>query len=297
MASGNELATSGGQAPRLAILFWWYKEPEICAGRLRLLRRLNPDLQIYGLYGGPILQGRDASPLASLLDDDWAFEEDRSPEWKWHHGDVMLGAWYRERGTHLAWDVVAIMQWDLLALAPLRRFFGNVARDQIYLPGLRPLEEVEDCWWWARPHTPQRDELSRFRAMMAARYGFNGPYLACQFVMGLLPRRFLEEFVRNPEPELGFLEYKLPAFASHMGLRFLELPRLEVVWPMDLHTKGRVLLTAAKREIDDAVIANECLKPGGARLFHPVSRPFPFSRQGLAAWTARVLARSALGRI
>jgi hypothetical protein len=283
------------ETPRLAILFWWYKEPEICADRLRLLRRLNPDLPIYGLYGGPPQSGNVSTCMPSLLDDDWAYAEDRSAEWKWHHGDLMLSAWYRERGMKLAWDTLVIMQWDMLALAPLRRIFGNVARDEIFLPGLRAIEEVGPHWWWTRPGTPQHDEFMRFREMMAARYGFKGPYLACQFVTGIMPRGFMEGYVSNPEPELGFLEYKMPAFASCMGLKLLKYPGFDVVWPMDINSKDRVTLTAAKREVGDALIASECLKPTGARLFHPVSRHFPSSRLGFTAWMARTLAHRALG--
>jgi hypothetical protein len=37
----------------LAILFWFYKEPEICRNRLKLLKVKNPNTQIFGLYGGP----------------------------------------------------------------------------------------------------------------------------------------------------------------------------------------------------------------------------------------------------
>jgi len=34
---------------KLAILFWFYKEPEICQNRLELLRQNNPTISIYGL--------------------------------------------------------------------------------------------------------------------------------------------------------------------------------------------------------------------------------------------------------
>ena len=37
---------------KLAILFWFYKEPEICKNRLELLKKYNSDLKIFGLYGG-----------------------------------------------------------------------------------------------------------------------------------------------------------------------------------------------------------------------------------------------------
>ena len=38
--------------PRLAILFWYYKDPELCADRVADLRKLNPGTPIHGLFGG-----------------------------------------------------------------------------------------------------------------------------------------------------------------------------------------------------------------------------------------------------
>lgn len=37
---------------KLAILFWFYKEPQICKNHLELIRRYNATTPIYGLYGG-----------------------------------------------------------------------------------------------------------------------------------------------------------------------------------------------------------------------------------------------------
>jgi len=39
---------------KLAVLFWFYKEPEICHNRLEILRQHNPTVPIYGLYGGDL---------------------------------------------------------------------------------------------------------------------------------------------------------------------------------------------------------------------------------------------------
>lgn len=38
--------------PRLAILFWYYKQPEVCLDRANLLRRLNPGVP-YPLHRKP----------------------------------------------------------------------------------------------------------------------------------------------------------------------------------------------------------------------------------------------------
>ena len=43
----------------LAILFWFYKEPEICLNRLKILKKYNPDLKIFGLFGGDIKEEKN----------------------------------------------------------------------------------------------------------------------------------------------------------------------------------------------------------------------------------------------
>ncbi|MBT9611982.1 MAG: hypothetical protein IV108_01800, partial [Burkholderiales bacterium] len=129
---------------QLTILFWYYKEPAICANRLQLLRRLNPGVRIYGLYGGEISHFAEYdATLKPWLDDNWAFPEDKDTEWKWRHGDLMISAWHRSRGHTLPWETLVIMQWDMIALAPIPRIFGPMQNGTLYLPGLRPMTQLE----------------------------------------------------------------------------------------------------------------------------------------------------------
>src|SRR3989344_1974126 len=75
--------------PHLAVLFWFYKEPGVCANRLELLRRTNPGLKIYGLYGGPQKRaGLFRKKLGNHLDDFYA-SPFRSSDWKWINGTAM----------------------------------------------------------------------------------------------------------------------------------------------------------------------------------------------------------------
>jgi hypothetical protein len=262
--------------PKLAILFWHYKEPEICVNRLQGLRRLNPDIPIFGLFGGnPDQFSFYETLLGKLLDDHWCFKSDHDSEWKWRHGDLVLNAWHRDKGCQLTWDTLIIMQWDMLAIAPVSQIFSPLNKDEIYLPGLRPIDELEHHWWWTKPNTPQGDEYARFKLLLRDQHSFSGPYQACQFITAALPRSFMDKYAQIKIPELGFLEYKLSAYAHLFDTPFRQLPQLQVTWPENWNKTPRVTLTAAKREIRDIDIVCERLTPGGARLFHPVSRTFP----------------------
>lgn len=284
--------------PNLAILFWYYKEPDICLERVRLLRRLNPDMPIFGLYGGePAEFGDFERRLVPWLDDNWAFHDNRDGEWKWRHGDRMISLWHLEHGQRLDWDTLIIMQWDMLALAPVQHIFKPLYRNEIYLPGLRPLDEIESRFYWTRPDTEVYDDYLQFKAWLVQHYGYNGPQQACQFLTAALPRSFLDSYAVMPRPELGFLEYKLPAYATVFGTPIRDFPDLRVSW-FGAHPPGRrCVLTTAKLDIPAATIAGEALTPGGARLFHPVSAHFPASQSGLGLWLALEACAGLLRRV
>lgn len=88
---------------KIAILFWFYKEPQVCENRLKILRKYNPDTPIYGLYGGDSKdENIHRSILNKYLDDFYVFNKKRDTNWKWLHGDLMITDWYRERGVKLS---------------------------------------------------------------------------------------------------------------------------------------------------------------------------------------------------
>lgn len=272
-------------APRFAILFWYYKQPEVCRDRARLLRRLNPGTLILGLYGGEPGAFPDfGKSLKGLLSDNWLYPGEQNGDWKWRHGDRMICEWFEHRGRSFDWDTLVIMQWDMLALAPVCELFGKLRPDELYLPGLRPLEEMESRWWWTRPGTEVHDEYLTFRQWIATRTGYTGTFQACQFVTAALPRAFLERYTIIDKPELGFLEYKIPAYAAAWGFAARDLPHLPTAWVGDPPAARRITLTAAKTDISTETLALELLKPGGARLFHPFCCRFPSHRSGMLAW-------------
>ena len=102
------------EKPNIAVVFWFYKEPEICINRLKLIKKYNPKIKIFGLFGGN--QNEESlynEKLGGYLDDFYTHPSANS-DWKWIHGDLMLLDWYKDRGQKLKWDSVVIVQWDML---------------------------------------------------------------------------------------------------------------------------------------------------------------------------------------
>jgi hypothetical protein len=284
---------------QMAVLFWCYKEPEICRERLALLRRYNPGLPVYVLYGG---EPHDApefeKKLQGLHDDFWIFdmkaaasgvsnaahEPEGGKRWKWYHGDLLLLEWYLRRGAGLQWDTVFVMQWDMLVFAPLKQIVPGLRRDEIYFSGLRPVAEIEDQWDWTSPafYPEFRADYLAFLDHLGKDHGYSAAPLACLAIIMVLPRVFFEKFAAIPQPALGFIEYKLPTYARLFEIPFWNKIHHKVWWDGHEPYSWRVTLCAVQVEIKPITMALGRLLPGGCKIFHPYTRQIPDTALGWA---------------
>ena len=267
------------------MLFWFYRDLPVCRNRLDLLRSNNPDLAVFGLYGGdPDDAPRFRAALEPHLDDFWAFDGPVAAKWKWLHGDLMLAAWYEARGRNLVWDHVFVAQWDLLVLRPLRDLLPPLAPDEALLSAVRPVAALGDKWVWSNG-----GHEASYRACIAgieARFGPVEPQ-SCVFVIAGLPRRLLAAYADLPDPETGYLEYRLPTLATAIGLRLVESEQFAAWRPADVAagapTRRQRFLNGSRRSIRFPTVMAELARPSGARLFHPYHGLFPMS----PAWAVR----------
>jgi hypothetical protein len=270
---------------KLAVLFWFYADFELCRERLALLRAFNPETPIYGLYGGPLEQAAEArGAVGDQLDDFYAFPEPRTPQWKWLHGDRLVAAWARDRGGELAWDTVVLVQWDMLVLAPLEQLFGGLGSGEAVFSGLRPAAEIASWWGWLKGEDPdKRAEAEAFRELLHGEYGYDGELWCCLFIVIALPRALLQRYAAAGPPEPGFLEYKLPTLARVFGTPATD-GGFRPWWGADPATRDAPpparVLNAVGEEVALATILGELARAAGARVFHPYRGRFP-------AWLAR----------
>jgi hypothetical protein len=283
---------------KLAILFWFYKEPEICENRLEILRESNPTALIYGLYGGDLIfADQYKSILGKYLDDFYTFSENKDSYWKWIQGDLMITHWYRERGKNLLWDTIIIVQWDMLVFGAIEQLFSMLRQDQILLSGLRPIAEVENDWQWVSPKVPAlRQNYLEFLEHVRKIYNYDQKPLGCLFIVIGLPRIFLEQYSEVEEAELGFLEYRIPIYAQIFMTPFCENHPFQAWWvdvdpafwaknPIKRAWNSFYLkfnpnpLNPAKREISLIPIHYHLNNSAGARIFHPYEQLFPMTRR------------------
>jgi hypothetical protein len=270
---------------QLAILFWFYRDVAVCRNRLRLLRHRNPGVPIFGLYGGPL---EDVAAFedgtGGLLDDFWSFPVPADRQWKWRHGDMVLAQWFTDRGANLAWDSVFVAQWDLVVVSSLAKLVPDLAKGDMLISGLRSVREVESWWRWT--NGPERREYDEFLAHVAARYGPVGEPKCCQFIGLVAPRDFLARYAQIDQPELGFLEYKVPIYAEVFGMRLVPDRCFRPWWPEDPSTtevRRRVSLVHAwPTPVRLPVMLSEALRPGGRRVFHPYHGIYPHDVSSVA---------------
>jgi hypothetical protein len=269
---------------KLAILFWFYKEPQICKNRLQLLRRYNPNTPIYGLYGGDIKDiDTYKSVLSEYLDDFYAFTQNKDSNWKWLLGDLLITDWYSQRGQSLSWDTIVIVQWDMLVFGAVDQIFSMLVQDQILLSGLVPIKEVEEEWSWTSSKKPERRKLYlEFLDYVRNKYLYNREPFCCGFIVVCLPRKFMEKYSEIEQPELGFLEYKVPIYAQIFEVPFCTNHPFQLTWKDPSSAKNRKILNAERYDINLTTMVQSLIDSKGARIFHPYRKIFPTSKkQGL----------------
>lgn len=254
---------------KLAILFWFYKNPRICKNRLQLLKKHNPHLSIFGLYGGDVKKaGWYEKRFKNYLDDFYAspFTDVR---WKWINGDLMILDWYEKRGRGLEWDSVAVIQWDMLVFDSLEAQFAGLKKGQMFLSGLKALNKnTETRWWWTRPDREQRKNYLSFLKYIKSRYNFHQKAACCLFILQVFPRQFFEKFLTVKNRQVGMLEYKIPTYAKIFKIPFYKKD-FGVSWFDKKSIRKNMPLNAQKTEVDKDFIQSELKKRKGFRIFHP----------------------------
>ena len=281
---------------RFAILFWHYKDWRLCRNRLELLRRYNPGVPIWGLYGGPLAEVHEfATALAPLLDDFYSYPHDRSARWKWANGDQLILQWYADRGQHLDFATLLVLQWDVVAFAPVERLFAECPPDRVFLPAVRPVRDVEQVWDRVdEAHPDNRAEYLAFVDQLRRDHGYDREPLCCEFTLAGFPKSFLAALMALGIPAQGWLEYRLPMLAQVLGFELwcgeafnrpflFELQAERSAW----RRLWNRTMTAGKTPISRTTLFLHMMSPAGFRIFHPVHEPVPLTRPGLLRWYAR----------
>lgn len=241
------------------------------------MRLFNPDTGIAGLYGGDERRfPRFVSALGGDLDDLYCLRG-KSPGWKWKNGDLAIHLWYRDQGHRIPFDMVHVIEWDLLLFSPVAEIFRHIPPDAVGAANLRPVKEFAGEWVWTsqEPHRSQWLELLR-RAKESHGYA-DEPY-TCNFAGASLPRAFLERCSGADIPPLVNDEARLALFAQIFGFKLVD----NLLYVPSRQGEERYFNFAGD-DIRDDVIFRETTKRNGRRVFHPYNKVYQrLTASGLA---------------
>jgi len=260
---------------KLATLFWFYKEPEICLNKLKLVRKFNPGIKIFGLFGGNKKEaGKYVSKFGDYLDDFYISNLcDKPKDYKWLHGDLMVEDWYQKRGKKLAgWDSAAIVQWDTLVLGEIKKQLLGIKKGELFISGTRQLEPfIERRWSWTKKKGTERQNYLKFKKYIRKNYNYRQTLLCSLFVFAVIPREFFEKWSTVENKEIGMLEYKLPTYAKIFKIPIYRRD-LGIWWFDSQLPRGKTPMNAKGFEISKKLILAELKKRNGFRIFYPYSK-------------------------
>lgn len=230
---------------------------------MAVLRELNPGVPVYGLFGGSSTSLRlAAKPLLGL---DGVYVSRQSARWNWQHSDLALAAWYRDVGQALSFDMIHLVEWDLLLAAPLDSLYGHVPEHAVGLTALTPIADLEQEWTWLRKEESRR-EWEALLALARAEFAYDGTPHGCIAGGLCLTRAFVEGYAALDAPALGNDELRLPLFAQILGFELVDT-RLRGPWRGE---QEDTFFHFRNPEIELEAIRAELAKPDGWRAFHPV---------------------------
>jgi hypothetical protein len=275
-----------------AILFWYYKDVGLCIERLKAIRHYNPDIKVFGLYGGEVDDfAIFNNKLSRYLDDNWCFDLDKSGQWKWRNGDLVIRRWFQCQGARGNWDRIAIIQWDFLLFSSVNELLSQTESNALYLPGLRHIKEVEAFWNWTKQGSEEGEIYQNFANYMRSEKQYTGSFYSMQFVFGVFPFSFLKDFCGEEYLPNGFLEYSMPTLAHAWGYKVVDLPSLRVAWEDSEIEQDQITMSASQIYISPKLIFKNLCSIKGSRAFHPVQYSIPYTRLGILLLVLKKLIR------
>lgn len=198
---------------RRLILFRYHDHMAICRSRVELLRELNPSVPVHSIYGG-------SAPSAPAIGaDEHYLLPMTEPKYKWLHGDLCVLDWFVQRGHAVHFDMLHVVEWDLLLLRSIEELFGHIG-DGVAVTAPRTIAKlIADKWYWVRKW--RLPKLESFRRHVEADFRqrlTNGTQVAGRFPGAALSRVFLERYAAIEPPEIVHDEIRLPAFAQIFGM-------------------------------------------------------------------------------
>jgi hypothetical protein len=197
-------------------LLRYHHQVEVCRNRLELFAHFNPDVPVFGLYGG---EPRDFDRYTRELDrlrGNYCLSG-IAPESKWKSVDLALKEWFQRVGHAIPFTQLYLLEWDFVLFDRIEHAYRNVPEGSAGFSGLTELRAISGQWWWTRD-PEKKAEWQALMRHVRERYGYDAEPLGMLCPGLTLPRRLLEGMDRIDLPELGNDELRLPLMAQLLGV-------------------------------------------------------------------------------
>lgn len=260
------------------VLFRFHDKFGICRNKLEVIEHYNPGIEMYGLFGGETKDlARAKKMLGGKLLDIYQVPVLDS-HWKWQNGDLSLCDWYRNFGHTIEFDILYLIEWDLLELGSFEELYKNVPANGVGLTGLIPMKRIPKWRWISKE--PWKSQWLALLSHAKEQYGYNKIPHGCLGPGNVFPRAFIEKYSQIRVPVLCHEEIRFPLFAQIFGFKLYDNGFFK-----DWHNQGDVLFFSCahdKKEIEKSVMKREMRKMLGRRVFHPCTMLYKLKNVRLA---------------
>lgn len=240
-----------------ALLFRFHKNPEVCKNRLKLLKKLNPDTRIFGL--GEDLD-RMGKITGKLFEDNFVID-DKDSRWKWKNGDLAVRRWFKEFGNKISFDLLHVIEWDLLLFSSLKEAYKGISKDNVGITAPVPIKDIREKWPWIS----EGNDWEKLLRFVKREFGYDKEPYGCAGPGVCLPRKFLKKYSKIDVPELCNDEVRIPLFSQILGFELQDTGFCKR-WFSKEECK---YFNSINKEIELSVIEEELSKKSGRRVFHP----------------------------
>ena len=246
------------------VLFRYHKKPYVCRDRLWQLKNFNPGIKILGLYGGKESKfSKYKKYLSPYLEHNYCIKN-KTNFWKWKNSDLGIRLWYENIGEKLDFDMLHVIEWDLLLFDSLNALYKKIPKNCIGLTALNPLKTVKVTWTWVYKE-PYKTQWAKLLKYAKDYFRYNKQPYASLGPGPCLPKKFLDKFCFVNVPDLCNDELRLPLFGQIFGFKLIETGFYKR-WSDQNIMK---FFNCHGNEISLNRIRKELKRQGGRKSFHP----------------------------
>ena len=177
------------------ILFRFHEFFDVCDARLSRLQVLNPGVKIHGLYGGT-RQNLTYASRSFLQKFESLHVLTQDSMWCWMFGGFLgVDSWYKSIGRQLDFDVLHLIEWDLLMEDSLANLYRHIEPECIGVTAPTPIGALKSEWLWLTGEE-QKAELHLLLESIRADHGLTPIAHACFLTGACYPKLFLESISR-----------------------------------------------------------------------------------------------------